>query len=359
MKKLIFFMSLALCSLFANAQQLEQNYRDSFWSNWSIGAGAVYSKPFDVQNWWLDDGANFGGEIRFEKSFSPEWTVRLVGCVPGIKNTGHYDRYGTAMAGVSLNLGRYFHLFADGGIAYAKFGTIQSKKVYLAADYGLGSHIYLSDNSKIYIEIGSDCASMFSKPNSNLFGKVGYMYNLGRTKKDDDNIAKLHQLQNGVTQSEYEKLMAQKEEYAAQLEGALKELENMRNCCNSNNSKYEKEIADLKEALANKKDSAIPFSVLFEKNSANLSKVAKEIISQVAIEINKDGGSYTLYGFGDYTGTENYNETLSQSRCESVKAELIRNGVSENKINVVGLGKTQYFGSSESYVNRRVMFVKD
>jgi outer membrane protein OmpA-like peptidoglycan-associated protein len=279
--------------------------------------------------------------------------------VPGIKNTGHYDRYGTAMAGVSLNLGRYFHLFADGGIAYAKFGTIQSKKVYLAADYGLGSHIYLSDNSKIYIEIGSDCASMFSKPNSNLFGKIGYMYNLGRTKKDAENIAKLHQLQNGVEQSEYEKVTAQKEEYAAQLESALKELENMRNCCNSNNSKYEKEIADLKEALAGKKDSTIPFSVLFEKNSDKLSNVAKEIISQVAVEMNKDGGSYTLYGFGDYTGTENYNEMLSQSRCESVKAELIRNGVSENKLNVVGLGKTQYFGSSESYVNRRVMFVKD
>lgn len=359
MKKSIFILTLALCSLFANAQQLEPNYRDSFWSNWCIGFGGVYSKPFDLNSWTLDEGTNFGGEIRFEKPFSPEWTVRVVGCVPGIKNTGVYDRYGTAMVGANLNLGRYFYLFADGGVAYAKFGTIESKKVYLAADYGLGSHIYLSDNSKFYIEVGSDCVSMFSKANSNLFGKVGYLYCFGRTKKDNDNIAKLHQMQNGVSQSEYDKLMAQKDECNAQLEAAIKELDNMRSCCNSNNAKYEKEIADLKAALANKKDSAIPFSVLFEKNSTNLSKVAKEIISQVAIEMNKDGGTYTLYGFGDYTGSEDYNEVLSQSRCESVKSELVRNGVQEDKLNVVGLGKSQFFGTSESYVNRRVMFVKD
>ena len=66
-----------------------------------------------------------------------------------------------------------------------------------------------------------------------------------------------------------------------------------------------------------------------------------------------------MYGFGDYTGSDDYNDVLSASRCEAVKSELIRNGVDENKVKVVGLGKTQYFGTPESYVNRRVMFVKD
>ncbi len=358
MKKLIFFMTLALCSLFANAQQLEPNYRYSFWSNWSIGAGAVYSKPFDTQNWWLDNGANFGIDARLEKPLSEYWTLRLNARIPGLKKN-ETDRYGTAMGGVSLNLGRYFYLFTDGGLAFKKYNTEGENRVWLSADYGVGSHIYFTDDLKLYLEIGSDFSKYIGVDNSKLFAILGLQYGLGVTQKDKDNIAKLHQMQNSVSQSEYDRLVEEKDECNRQLEAAITELDKMRNCCNSNNAKYEKEISDLKAALANKKDTAVPFSVLFEKNSTNLSKVAKEIIAQVAIEINKDGGTYTLYGFGDYTGSEQYNEVLSASRCESVKAELVKNGVPENKLNVVGLGKTQYFGSAESYVNRRVMFVKD
>lgn len=357
MRKLIFILSLALCSLFANAQQLEPNYRYSFWSNWSIGAGAVYSKPFDLDNWTFSEGANFGIDARLEKPLSEYWTLRLDARIPGLKKNGT-DRYGTAMGGVSLNLGRYFYLFTDGGLAFKKYNA-EGKHVWFNADCGVGSHFYLTNDVKMYLEIGSDFSKYVSVDNSKLFAVVGLQYGLGVTEKDRQKISILHNQKDNVNKSEYDRLAEEKDECNRQLEAAIAELDKMRNCCNSNNAKYEKEISDLKAALANKKDSAVPFSVLFDKNSTNLSKVAKEIISQVAIEINKDGGTFTLYGFGDYTGSEQYNEVLSASRCESVKAELVRNGVPENKLNVVGLGKTQYFGTPESYVNRRVMFVKD
>ena len=359
MRKILLVLTMVMSTIFANAQQLEPNYHYSFWSNWSIGAGAVYSKPADFTNWTFDNGANIGIDVRLEKPLSDYWTLRLDATIPGLKNTGVYDRYGTAMGGMELNLGRYFYLFGDAGLSFAKFGSVSDKNVHFAGDAGIGSHIYLTDNTKLYVEVGSDCVAKVEKPNANLFGKIGVMTSLGVTEKDRQNISILHNQQNGVNQTEYDKLVAEKNECAIALQNAIQDLNNMRNCCQANNAKYEKEIADLKVALANSDDLTVPFSILFDKNSTNLSNVAKEIIAQVAVEMNKNGGTYTLYGFGDYTGTETYNEVLSQSRCESVKAELVRKGVQEDKINVVGLGKTKYFGTAESYINRRVMFVKD
>ena len=360
MRKILLTLTMALCTIIsANAQQLEPNYHYSFWSNWNIGAGAVYSKPADFTNWTFDNGANVGIDVRLEKPLSDYWTLRLDATIPGLKNTGVYDRYGTAMGGMELNLGRYFYLFGDAGLSVAKFGSVSDNNYHFAGDAGIGSHIYLTEGTKLYVEIGSDCVAKVEKENANLYGMLGVMTYLGITEKDRQNISILHNRQDGVTKTEYDRLVAEKEDCAKTLDETINELNKMRNCCQSNNARYEKEINDLKEALANKKDNSIPFSVLFDKNSTDLSKRAKEIISQVAIEINKDGGSYTLYGFGDYTGSEDYNEILSNARCESVKSELIKNGVDEDKLSVVGLGKSQYFGTAESYVNRRVMFAKD
>ena len=353
-------MTLALCSLFANAQQLEPNYHYSFWSNWNIGVGAVYSKPFDVQNWWLDNGANFGVDVRLEKPLSNAWTVRLDACIPGLIQNEHYDRYGTAMAGANLNLGRYFYLFADGGIAVAKFGALHGNNYYFAADGGLGSHIWFSNNAKLYLEVGTDCVSKIAKENAQPFGKLGFMYCLGITNKDKENIERLHEMEHNVPRSEYDKLLAEKQECANQLESAINDLNNMRNCCQKNYEKYQNEINNLKAELEKAKSNvAISFSILFDKDSAKLNKKAQEIIKQVAIEINRDGGNYTLYGFGDYTGSDEHNMELSELRANTVKDELVRNGVEDSKLKVVALGKTQYFGTPESYVNRRVMFAKD
>lgn len=353
-------MTLALCSLFANAQRLEPNYRYSFWSNWNIGVGGVYSKPFDVDNWWLDNGANFGVDVRFEKPLSNAWTIRLDACIPGLIENEHYDRYGTAMAGANLNLGRWFYLFADGGIAVAKFGILQDNNFHFAGDAGLGSHIWFSDNAKLYIEVGTDCVSKIAKENAQPFGKLGFMYNLGMTRRDKENIARLHEMENNVPRNEYDRVVEEQKECAQMLESAINDLNNMRNCCQKNYEKYENEISRLKEELQKAKSNiAMPFSILFDKDSARLSKQALEIIKQVAIEINRDGGNYTLYGFGDYTGTDEHNMALSELRANTVKEELIKNGVDENRLKIVALGKTQYFGTPDSFVNRRVMFAKD
>lgn len=359
MRKLIFILSLALCSLFANAQQLEPNYHYSFWSNWNIGAGSVYSKPFDVTNWKFDNGANIGADLRLEKPLSNTWTVRLDVYVPGFIDYGK-DRYGNLLAGANLNLGKYFYLFADGGLSLLKTIGEYYRSVALAGDCGLGSHIWFSDNAKLYLEVGTDCVSKIAKENAQPFGKLGFMYCLGVTNKDKENIERLHEMEHNVPRSEYEKLLAEKQECVNMLESTINDLNNMRNCCQKNYEKYEQEIKNLKNELEEAKSNvAMPFSILFDKDSAKLSKKALEIIKQVAIEINRDGGNYTLYGFGDYTGGDEHNMELSELRANTVKDELVRNGVEDSKLKIVALGKTQYFGTPESYVNRRVMFAKD
>lgn len=360
MKKIVFVLTMVLCSLFANAQQLEPNYRYSFWSNWNLGVGAVYSKPFDLNTWAINDGANIGADLRFEKPLSNTWAVRLDACVPGFIKSQSYDRYGTAMLGFRLNMMPWVYLFTDGGLSYKLFDGVDDNKFMLACDYGLGFNFRLTSNAKLYLEAGSDCSSYISTDNSHLFGKLGLLCNLGVVESDRQNIALLHETQNGVSRSEYDRLVEQKKECADMLNNTIDELNKMRNCCQANNEKYAKEIAELKEALAaQSKTETLPFSILFAKNSVDLTKEAKEVIAQIAIEMNDTGCDYTLYGFGDYTGTEEYNEVLSASRCESVLRELVKHGVEEEKIHVVGLGKSQYFGTPESYVNRRVMFVKN
>ena len=363
MRKILLTLTMALCTIIsANAQDFNNDYRYGFWSNWSLGAGAVYSKPMDITSWSFEQGANVGVDVRLEKQLSKWWTLRLDACIPGFIKEHGYDRYGTAMVGMNFNIGDSFYLFGDGGIAAKRFNIEDgNNNLWLTCDAGLGAKTRFSKHSAAYIEIGADCSSYLDKTleHSMAYGKLGYLYSFGVTKKDREAIANMNNHEGYVAVSEYERLAVEKESCAKMLEETINEVNKMRNCCQSNNARYEKEINDLKEALANKKDTTIPFSVLFKKNSVELDATAKEIISQVAIEMKNDGGSYTLYGFGDYTGSEEYNENLSGSRCESVKKELVKNGVDEDKLNVVGLGKTKYFGTAESYVNRRVMFVKD
>jgi outer membrane protein OmpA-like peptidoglycan-associated protein len=66
-----------------------------------------------------------------------------------------------------------------------------------------------------------------------------------------------------------------------------------------------------------------------------------------------------VYGFGDFSGTDKHNLELSELRANTVKEELVKNGVDENRLKIVALGKTQYFGTPDSFDNRRVMFAKD
>ncbi len=58
-------------------------------------------------------------------------------------------------------------------------------------------------------------------------------------------------------------------------------------------------------------------------------------------------------GHTDTRGSESYNQALSERRARSVADELIRNGISPQRIRVVGYGETRPI-SSDHAMNRRV-----
>jgi len=63
-------------------------------------------------------------------------------------------------------------------------------------------------------------------------------------------------------------------------------------------------------------------------------------------------------GHTDSTGTEEYNQNLSEGRAESVKAYLVNKGVSANRIDIVGYGESRPMADNATSegreLNRRV-----
>jgi len=69
----------------------------------------------------------------------------------------------------------------------------------------------------------------------------------------------------------------------------------------------------------------------------------------------------SIEGHTDWIGTEKYNMGLSLRRANSVKAYLIRKGISENQLSVTGFGKENPVADNRTNdgrrMNRRVEFI--
>lgn len=82
--------------------------------------------------------------------------------------------------------------------------------------------------------------------------------------------------------------------------------------------------------------------VLFPLNSSYLTDQAKrELDKLVALLDDYPGASLIVDGHTDATGTEEYNQWLSEKRAESVKKYAVGKGLSENRISTNGYGQTK------------------
>jgi len=99
--------------------------------------------------------------------------------------------------------------------------------------------------------------------------------------------------------------------------------------------------------------------VLFETGKADLKAAATGNLSKLAGLLTQyPSRSLVIEGHTDNVGTDTYNQTLSQSRADSVKAFLLNLGVAGNRITAYGKGKSSPVAdnSTESgrQMNRRV-----
>ena len=96
--------------------------------------------------------------------------------------------------------------------------------------------------------------------------------------------------------------------------------------------------------------------VMFDFNSAALKPGALSEISRVAAILTKyPDTTIRVEGHTDSSGSEAYNQQLSERRALSVKNALIQNSVETERIQSIGYGESMLIGTAEQ--NRRVSIV--
>ncbi|MFC6978995.1 OmpA family protein [Microbulbifer taiwanensis] len=100
-------------------------------------------------------------------------------------------------------------------------------------------------------------------------------------------------------------------------------------------------------------------NIHFEFNSATLTPAAQNALLRVVRSLrNQPGSEVEIAGHTDSLGNDNYNLKLSQSRANSVRAFLIRNGINAGRLSANGYGEQQPVASNATdsgrAQNRRV-----
>jgi len=89
---------------------------------------------------------------------------------------------------------------------------------------------------------------------------------------------------------------------------------------------------------------ALDMRVNFELDSANLTAEAQESLKVFALMMQDERleiARFVVEGHTDASGSASYNLTLSEARAASVSKFLIDEGISEERLSAVGLGKAQ------------------
>lgn len=96
---------------------------------------------------------------------------------------------------------------------------------------------------------------------------------------------------------------------------------------------------------------------MFDYDSAALKPGAYSEIDRVAnVLIQYPETRLTIEGHTDTTGSESYNQELSERRAEAVATALVQRGVDPYRLQTIGYGESQPISSSNA-VNRRVVVV--
>jgi len=127
--------------------------------------------------------------------------------------------------------------------------------------------------------------------------------------------------------------------------------------------RQQEEISKLQEDLQAKqteRGTLITFGdVLFDLNKAELKAAGKRDVGKLA-DFLKDNPERKVMveGYTDSTGSESYNQQLSERRAEAVRRALVSSGVEIDRIQTVGYGEAFPVASNDSpasrAMNRRV-----
>lgn len=421
MKKIMTILVTAM--LMMSLTDMTARAQGSFWSGWSVGCDAAYSHQLDEavtdgpHPWNLTHASDLGGELFFTKQISDSrWDYKFGVTMPGVFSHnyddlagmfGHragdscanvgYDRYMTISPmqfnwnflrglrwsayttfGGGLSVGRYL----DTTFAFEK-GRIG---VDLAAQAGLGLRWNIGrtwqdvDNphgASLFIEavadVVRDIPNMFddSWEGINTMVKIGYAWNFGLTNADK--YIKKHYVL--VNSEEYRHCLeyADVNDSLAALADSLEARSRLARICrydyyDSLIKAKDDTIRQLRTELVELKDvneelSSNPtVSILFDNNSAVVSKSEMSRVKMLTELMKADTSAhYVLVGTCDNSGSEEYNQRLSERRAAAVKKALMRCGVAKSQLETTGYGEMAtegVFTAPEYSINRRVSIYK-
>ena len=381
MKKLLIALAFAGFSMSSMAQEADPTLKysvatNSFWSNWFIQVGVDWNAWYSNEEHGLglarspfkDFRSNPGASIAIGKWFTPGICLRtkLSGiwgkAVTDDNNDGNCNKYWTLNEHVLFNLSNMlcgynpnrvwnFIPFAGAGLTRS-----MSYNTY-AMNYSIGilNTFRVSKHVGINLELGWDrmeedgdgivAASNgergWDSHDNKLYAEVGLTFNLGKASWDKtpdvDAIKALSQ--------------AQIDALNAQLNDA-----------NAENARLKKLLAEKKDEApkAVKEFVGTPASVFFNINRYKIaSKKDLVNVKGIADYAKENDANLLVTGYADSaTGKPAYNQKLSEKRANAVADELVKMGVSRDKITTEAKGGVNDL-SPISFNRRATVQVKD
>ncbi len=380
MKKLFIALAFAGISLSSMAQDADPTLKysvatNSFWSNWFIQVGADWNAWYSGQEHGQDLAtspfkkfrSNPGVSVAVGKWFTPGIGLRtkLSGIwgknVTDDNNDGNGNKYWTLNEHVLFNLSNMlcgynpdriwnFIPFAGAGVSRS-----MTHNTY-AMNYSLGilNTFRVSKKVGINFELGWDRlegdADGCDYSNGNrgwdshdnkLYAEVGLTFNLGKASWDktpDVDAIK------ALSQSQIDALNAQL------------------NDANAENARLKKLLAEKKEEPTKgvKEFANSPVSVFFSINKYKIAS-RKDLVNvkEMAKYAQENDANILVTGYADSaTGKPAYNQKLSEKRANTVADEIVKMGVSRDKITTEAKGGVNDL-SPISYNRRATVQIKD
>lgn len=395
----------------ANAQEETKTARPDFprvgfWSNWSLGGEASLAyQTFASKD--EGNGKGVGLNLMAQKQLNWGWTYRLSMGFPLAFDAFHREG-GKSFSGEIIPGNRYFrlttgveysllnacrfnperradlYLLGEVGAAFNTAYTPQDATVKedpyigILAEAGMGFSVKVCKHSKLYTEarvsrIGDVSLGNFPKGilsprkvgHMNMNIALGYLYNFGLTKADEEILAQkamltqenFDALNEQINQLQQEVITSKNNE--KKLQNQVEDLERQlaeRPVVKGDNGRADslaKVIDDMKGDQLN--SYALPFSITYGVNEYQVSEDQYGKLQAIAAYMKSNEAKFKVVGFCDKTGSDAYNMKLSEKRANEVKRLLVKKyGIAEDRLSVEAKGKSAPFGDAKFDVNRRV-----
>ena len=363
MKKFIFMILAAICSIMTVSAQSQSNYCGSskFFDNVSIGV--VGGVETNLNDWNAPHGAVAG--IVLNKEISPIFGVTLEGNtnINGLRNwasdASHFHCANT-FDGLSA------YLTPRVNLTNALLGYKGSpRKFELEAVAGPGYGFWLHDEyNALLVKAGLNLNYNLSNAFTVTL-RPAVVYNLDANNAHFDTRNAVAQLtagivyhfntSNGTRSFKKAKLYSQSE-----VDALNAKITDLQSNLETANKAVKTNVINTVDTVYTESPSSLGNVVSFTLNSAKVDETQMANLDN-AVRILKENPDLkvTLKGYADKnTGSATYNKRLSVRRAEAVKKVIVdKYGIDTDRIDVLGVGDTEQLYNDNNW-NRVVIFVE-